>query len=171
MSKRYKGFYVKYSLLLSHFRETWISPSDIWKLLENQISWQSVYSEPRQSMRTDRQTAMTKLIVAFRNSTNSSKRNKIGLWTNRSKEIFNKRPYIKCVSYTVKLSLLCLEGIRRSGDISPLILNLSTRYGESPALRPGRFVSPYPFNERYVCPKANVDILGNWKTLLPLHEK
>jgi hypothetical protein len=40
---------------------------DIRKLLKHQISWKSVAWNPSCSMRADRQSGMTKLIVALRN--------------------------------------------------------------------------------------------------------
>ena len=69
------GLHVKYPLLLSDFNETWISHTDFRKILKYQISWKSVKWEPSCSMRTDRQTEMTKLIVAFRNLANAPKKN------------------------------------------------------------------------------------------------
>ena len=53
------------------------------KILKYQISWKSVQSEPSCSMRTDGQTDMTKLTVAFRNFANWPKKcplSKFMLW-------------------------------------------------------------------------------------------
>jgi len=64
---------VKYQLFLSDFNETWTFPRDIRKLLKNKISQKSVQWEPSCSVRTDRRTGMTKLIVAFYNFAKASK--------------------------------------------------------------------------------------------------
>jgi hypothetical protein len=55
---------VKYPLFLLDLHETWTFWTDFWKILRYQISWKSVQWEPS-SVRTDGQTDMTKLIVAF----------------------------------------------------------------------------------------------------------
>ena len=62
----YIGLHVKYPLFLSRFNEPWTFSVNFRKIPKNQISWKSVQWEPSCSMRTDRQTDMTKLIVAFR---------------------------------------------------------------------------------------------------------
>jgi hypothetical protein len=61
------GFRVKYPLFLSDLNESWVFSADIRKILKYEISRKSVQWEPSCSMRTDRQTEMTKLIFAFRN--------------------------------------------------------------------------------------------------------
>ena len=66
MIKKYIGLHVKFPLFLSNFKDTWIFSSDFRKVLKYQISWKSVQWEPSCSMRTDRRTAMTNLIVVFR---------------------------------------------------------------------------------------------------------
>jgi hypothetical protein len=66
----YIGLHVKYPLLLSDVNETWIFSKDFRKMLKHQISWKSVQWEPSCCMRTDGQTDMTNLIVAFRNFAN-----------------------------------------------------------------------------------------------------
>jgi hypothetical protein len=57
----------KVPLLLSDFNETWIFSTVFRDILKYQISWKSVQWQPSSSMRTDTQTDITKLIVAFRN--------------------------------------------------------------------------------------------------------
>jgi len=65
--KMYIGLHVKYRLFLSDFNETWIFWADLWNIFKYQISWKSIQWEPSCSMRTDRRTDMTKLILASRN--------------------------------------------------------------------------------------------------------
>jgi len=52
---------------LSQFHATRIFSTDFLEILKYKLSWKSVQWELSCSMRTDRQTDMTKLIVAFRN--------------------------------------------------------------------------------------------------------
>jgi hypothetical protein len=63
----YVGRHVKYLLFLSDCNEIWIFSTDFRKILKYQNSQKSFQWEPSCSMRTDRRTDMTKLIVAFRN--------------------------------------------------------------------------------------------------------
>ena len=62
--------YVKYPSFLSDFSETWILSTYFRKILKYQVSWKSVYREPRSSTRMNGQTHMTRLIAAFRNAHN-----------------------------------------------------------------------------------------------------
>jgi hypothetical protein len=71
MSKR---LHVKYPLFLSDFNETWISSIDFWRKLKYQVSSKSVQWEPSCSLRTDIQTDMTNLKVAFRNFAKAPKK-------------------------------------------------------------------------------------------------
>jgi hypothetical protein len=58
---------------LPNFNDTWIFSTYFRKKknLKCEILWKSVQWEPSGSMRTDRQTNMTKWIVAFRNFSNA----------------------------------------------------------------------------------------------------
>jgi hypothetical protein len=70
----YIGLRVKYPLYSSDFNETWILMTDFRKLLKYKISWKSLQWQPISMLadkRTDRQTDMMKLIVAFRNFANA----------------------------------------------------------------------------------------------------
>jgi hypothetical protein len=70
-SEKYIGLHVKCPLFLSDSNETWIFRTDCLKILKYQISLKSIQWKPNCSMltyrRTDWQTDMKKLIVAFRN--------------------------------------------------------------------------------------------------------
>jgi hypothetical protein len=67
----------KVPLFLSDFNEAWIFSTEFRKIDKYQISWKSVQWNPSCSMyidrQTDRQTDMTRLIVAFRNFTTAPK--------------------------------------------------------------------------------------------------
>jgi len=52
----YFRLHVKYRLLLSDFKVTWIFPTDSRKILKYQISWKSVEREPSYSMPTEAST-------------------------------------------------------------------------------------------------------------------
>jgi len=69
-SKMCFGSHVRCLLFWSDLNKTWLFWTDLRKLLKYQISWKSVQWEPSCSMRTDGrtdgQTVMTKLTVAFR---------------------------------------------------------------------------------------------------------
>jgi hypothetical protein len=70
----YTGLRVKYQLFSSDFNDTWIFSTHFRKILKYQISLNSVQWEPSCSMRTDRQTDMMNLIVAFRKFANAPKK-------------------------------------------------------------------------------------------------
>ena len=63
----WKSLHAKYPLFLLDFTETWTFSTDFRKNLKYQVSSKSVQCKPSCSMRTDRQTDMTNLIVAVRN--------------------------------------------------------------------------------------------------------
>jgi hypothetical protein len=69
--------HVKYPSYLSDFRERWTVSTDFRKIHKHKISWKFVQCKPSCSMRTDgrtdRQTDITSLIVAFRNFANAPK--------------------------------------------------------------------------------------------------
>ena len=64
------GYHVKCQLFLSEFDHSWIHSRDFRRIIKYWISWKSFLWEASCSMgtngQTDRQTDMTKLIVAFR---------------------------------------------------------------------------------------------------------
>jgi len=63
----YTGLHIKYPSFLSDFNKTWIFWADFGKIIKYKISWKSVRgSRVVPCGRTNRQTFMTKLIVAFR---------------------------------------------------------------------------------------------------------
>ena len=63
----------KVTFILSPLNANLISPTDFRKILRFRISWKSLQWEPSFSMRTDRMTDVTKLIIAFRNFPNAYK--------------------------------------------------------------------------------------------------
>jgi hypothetical protein len=65
--------HVKYPLFSTDINGTWNFSRDVRKMLKYQISRKSALWEPRCSMRTDRQTDMTKLVVAFRSFSKAPK--------------------------------------------------------------------------------------------------
>jgi len=75
----YFSLHVKYPLFLSDFNDIWILTTGFWKILKYQISLKSVQWKQSRSMRTDRRTGMTKLIVAFRSFANASKNDVISV--------------------------------------------------------------------------------------------
>ena len=62
----YIGLHVKYLLLLSDFNGTWIFSKYFRKIFKYQISWKAVQWEHSCSMRTNKQSDKTTLIVVFR---------------------------------------------------------------------------------------------------------
>jgi len=63
--KTYIDLHVNYLLFLSDLNETWSILKDLQKILKYHILWKSARWEPSCSMRTDRETDMTKLRVIF----------------------------------------------------------------------------------------------------------
>jgi hypothetical protein len=61
----YTGLRVKCPLFLSDFNETWIFWTNLRKILKYQTYCKSMQWTPSCSMRTDRQTDITKLVVFF----------------------------------------------------------------------------------------------------------
>jgi hypothetical protein len=64
---------VKCPLFLSDFNKSWSPFIYFRKILEYQISSKFFQDEPSCSLRMDRQTGMTELIIAFRNFANAPK--------------------------------------------------------------------------------------------------
>ena len=74
MNLLYMGIHVKYPLFLSDFNGSLASSTDFWeKRHKYQFLWKSVQWESSCSIRTDRQTHMTRLTVAFLNFTKAPK--------------------------------------------------------------------------------------------------
>jgi len=72
----YTGLHVKYMLFSADFNETWIFPADFWKKaqISNFKNMRPVDAELfHADGRTDRETDMSKVIVAFRNFANAPK--------------------------------------------------------------------------------------------------
>jgi len=69
----YIGLHLKYPLFSSEFTETWIFPTDFRKIFGYNNSRKSIQEDPSFSVRTDEQTDMTRLKVAFRNFANAPK--------------------------------------------------------------------------------------------------
>ena len=69
----YIGPHVKYKLVSSDFKETWIFSTDFRKIVRYQISQQSVRGGG-ELFHEDGRTDMTKLIVAFRSFANEPKK-------------------------------------------------------------------------------------------------
>ena len=74
----YIDFRMQYLLFLSDFNETWIISTDLRKIFEYQFPLNPPSWKPNGSMRTDGQTDMTELIVAFCNFANTPKNNIYG---------------------------------------------------------------------------------------------
>ena len=76
----YVGLHVRHPLFRSYFNKALIFSAAFRKIFKYQISIKSVHLEPSCSMgtdgRTDGQTDMTKLAVAFRNLSNAPKKKK-----------------------------------------------------------------------------------------------
>jgi len=70
----YIGLHVKCPLCLSDCNETWIFSRDFRNIFEYKISWKFIQCEQNCSTRTDGQTDITNLIVAFRNIANARKK-------------------------------------------------------------------------------------------------
>ena len=72
----YVCHHVKYPLVLSDVKETWIFSMEFRKILKNQISWKSIQWELSFSIRTENgEMADTKLIVALGNFANVPENN------------------------------------------------------------------------------------------------
>jgi len=69
----YIGLHVKYTLFLFDFNETWGFSTYFRKIFKYKILWKFAQWKQSRSMETDRQTNITKLIVALRNSANTPK--------------------------------------------------------------------------------------------------
>ena len=75
----YIGLHIKHPLFLFDFNETSTVSTEFRKIFNTQIPLKSVQWEPNCSMRTDRRTDMTKLIVAFRSFAKTPKKHNTAL--------------------------------------------------------------------------------------------
>jgi hypothetical protein len=115
IKKMHIGLHVKYPLFLSDLDETWIFSTHFRKLLKYQISWKFVQRELSCSMRTewrtDGQTDMTKLIVAFRNFANAPKSDNWPLVVTWNKAF----PYIRFKCHALKFNADVVEASTAGG--------------------------------------------------------
>jgi len=102
------GLSVEYPSFLSNCNEIWFFPTVFRKISKHQISWKSVLWKPSGSMRTDGRTDgrtdITKLIVAFRNFANASKKRQ-----NKVKEVYNGWNY-EIINFSRGTKLIFQEG-------------------------------------------------------------
>ena len=98
--KIYTGIHAKYPLFLLILTGLEFSRQIFRKTLKYQISLKSVQLEPSCSMRTDRMTDMTKLIVAFRNIMKAPK---------NATEVANQLQACLCLSFCLSVSLYSRE--------------------------------------------------------------
>jgi len=71
--KKYTGLHVKCSLFTSNFYVILIFSASFRKILKYHISPKSFLWEPTSSLRTDRETGVSKLIVGFSDFANAPK--------------------------------------------------------------------------------------------------
>ena len=94
--------HVRYLLFLSDSNVTRIFSTDFRRVIKYQISWKVVQWKPSCSMWTDRETDMTKLIVALRNFANAPK-NRLSLWKNGMSQSTTSCRFLGVVSNVVAL--------------------------------------------------------------------
>ena len=100
-----KNVYYSCITLVRFLKETWIFLKDFRKTPKYQISWKSIQWEPSSCVRTDGETDMTKLIVAFRNFANAPKYLSIYWlpeWLQAFKGLFSMNLFIYLVGCTVR---------------------------------------------------------------------
>jgi hypothetical protein len=104
--KMYISFHAKYMFFLSDFNETSISSTDFRNILKYKISWKSFQWKPSCCMRTNGQTDITKLIVAFRNFANVHKNDLLYVSVqlvicNHSQQVLEKFIFVSGITYRI----------------------------------------------------------------------
>jgi len=125
ISWMYIGLRVKYPLFLSECNEAWIRSTEFQKVHKRQISWKSVQWEPSRSMRTEKRTGTTMLILASCNFANAPKnkaetnalRNYEKYWTGR----------LSVQLHDLQNTIINLPVSKRHGISSPAVRLLASK--------------------------------------------